>query len=275
MAPPSPLQAIVYALQDCVMLLAPPGWAQVTLHFTATPGGPRLSHTEVKGEGAAAPEARAELGVDPQEEAIRLSDGVAELVELIAQKGKRWTPGTIEVARTESGCDWRLVGADGGLVWFTRLSADELGLLLMSDAMFRAVRGSQKAFAALQASLEQRLGVVTGFAFSTQTGQLEIEREGQAPLAVPAELVGRYDVEHYTWSWGWAQGGRGSDRVKRVCAPDAQMPGMSAFWREAFLGDEAFAFALAGHVAVALGARGLFRAERPDSPEVLLFAVFG
>ncbi len=273
MASPDSLHPLLYALQDSVMLLAPVGWT--TVRLTLVPHGRmlRLAETEVKGDGAKEPERMPDLGVDVQAEAFRLSEGLTELVERLREKGKDWAPGLVEVSRAGGACDWKLLRADGSVAWFTRLEPKELDGLLVSDALLRAVRGSERAFQALQASLEARLGRVEGFSYSASSGTVRIEREGQAPLHVFAELVGRYDVEHFSWLWSWADRASKSARVRRVCAPEAQTPGLAAFWRDGFHCDEAFAFALAGHVTVSLGASGLFRAEVPDAKEVLLFAL--
>jgi acyl transferase domain-containing protein len=49
--------------------------------------------------------------------------------------------------------------------------------------------------------------------------------------------------------------------------------GAAAFWRPHFHCDEGFAWALAGHVAVSIAARGLFRAHPPEGEGALFFAV--
>ncbi len=273
MASSDPIKPLLYALQDSVMLLLPMGWT--TVRLTLVPHGRmlRLAETEVKGDGAKEPERPPDLGVDVHAEAFRLSEGLTELVERLREKGKDWSPGVVELSRAAGACDWKLVRADGSVAWFTRLEPKELDALLVSDAMLKAVRGTERAFSSLQASLEASLGRVEGFSYSAADGALRIDREGRGHVHVFAELVGRYDLEHFTWTWSWADRSSRSVRVWRVCAPEAQTPGLAAFWRDGFHCDEPFAFALAGHVAVSLGASGLFRAEVPDAKEVLLFAL--
>lgn len=272
----APLKPLLFALHDSVMLLAPRGWSTVELKVVPQGRLLRLAEVQTTGQGALEPRPMPELGVDTKGEAFRLSEGLSELVELLRARGKPWTPGTIEVARQEGCADWRLKQPDGSLLWFSRLEAQELAALLITDELFDATGGSERAFAALQEQLEKRLEGVSGFSYEAATAILTLEWRDGAQASVPAQLVGRYGEEDYSWSWGWVSAEHRpgtSDRVRRVCSPDAPVPGLSAFWRDQFQCDEGFAWALAGHVAVALGARGLFRGEVEAQDEALVFAV--
>ena len=63
------------------------------------------------------------------------------------------------------------------------------------------------------------------------------------------------------------------DRMTVDTLPDLKPDGLAAFWRPHFHCDEGFSWALAGHVAVSIGARGLFRAQPPDAEGALFFAL--
>jgi hypothetical protein len=89
-------------------------------------------------------------------------------------------------------------------------------------------------------------------------------------------LVGSYLPDVFTWMWSWSDEEAqpaSTDRVRRVCQPDLKPDGLAAFWRAHFHCDEGFAWALAGHVAVSIGARGLFRAQPPEAEGALFFAL--
>lgn len=272
----APLKPLLFALHDSLMLLAPRGWNHVELKVVPQGRLLRLAEVQTKGQGSAEPRPMPQLGVDAQGEAFRLSEGLSELVDLLKARGKVWDPGTIEVARQEGCADWRLKQADGSLLWFMRLDAPALGGLLITDEMLDAVSGTERAFEALQRQLEEALGSVNGFAYEASTGQLTIDRVDRPSVTVAAQLVGRYGEEDFSWTWGWVSAEHRpgtSDRVHRVCAPETPGPGLSALWRDQFQCDEGFAWALAGHVAVAMGARGLFRAEVEEREETLVFAL--
>jgi hypothetical protein len=272
----APLKPLLFALQDSVMLLAPRGWTTVELKVVPSGRLLRLAEVQTKGQGATEPKPMPELGVDSQSEAFRLSEGLSELVELLRARGKVWTPGTIEVDRQSGAADWRLKQPDGSLLWFSRLEAQDLSGLLITDALLDAVSGTERAFLALQGQLEARLEGVTGFTYDAATAQLSLEYGDGRKAVVPAQLVGRYGEEDYSWTWGWVSGEHrphSSDRVRRICSPDAPAEGLSAFWRDQFQCDEGFSWALSGHVAVALGARGLFRGEVEERDEALVFAL--
>ena len=68
------------------------------------------------------------------------------------------------------------------------------------------------------------------------------------------------------------------ERARRVVTPTHPIwrdtgDVLSALWRDHFHCDEGFAWAIAAHVAVSIGARGLYRGEEPGQPVVVLYAV--
>lgn len=262
---------LLFALQDSLMLLAPRGWSRVELGFE----NGQLASLETKGEGAKEPKPRPQLHVDPREEAQRFNEALSDLsVEL----KDRWKPGRVTIERTPAGfADWKFLKDDGAVAWFSRLEKHELDSLLITDALFDAVEGTERAFHDLQGQLQQRLGRVTGFAFDPAAGVLRLDRpNGQRPHELRAEVVGSYLPDLFTWLWSWGDEKAhpaSTSGVKRVCAPEAKGEGMAAFWRDHFHCDEGFAWALSGHVAVSLGARGLFRAQPPEAEGALFFAI--
>lgn len=267
---------LVYSLQDSVMLLAPPGWTQLELRFVATPQGPRLAELQTRGDGAKVPRARPRLHVEPREEALRLSEALGDLLGVLARAGKRWEPGLVRVERPQPDfCDWKLLRPDGSVAWFTRLERAELAALLVTDELLDALSGSERAFDELQGQLEARLGRVTGFAFDPQQGVLRLERPS-GPVEVPAQVVGSYLPDVFTWVWSWSDEAAteaASGRVRRACQPDLKPDGLAAFWRPHFHCDEGFAWALAASLVVPLGARGLFRAQPGRGEGALFFAL--
>ncbi len=270
-----PPKHLVYALHDCVMLLAPAGWTALDLRLSEHGGALRLAEIAAEGAGGTAPRPKPSLNVEPKAEAERLSEGLVELGHVLSHQGKAWDGAAVRVERGAGFVDWKLLRADGGVAWFIRLGQEELDQLLVTDALFDAVGGTERAFAALQERFEQRLGRVARFHYDAPAAVLTIEREGKA-TELPAQVVGRYFSDGFVWVWGWADRdapATASERVRRVCAPDAQPPGLSALWRDHFHCDEGFAWALAGHVVVSVGARGLYRAEVPGTPEGVFFAV--
>lgn len=270
MADPKPL---VFALHDSLMLLAPSGWTKIELGVVRTPEGLRVSELSTKGEGAKEPGPRPQLHVDPREEALRLSEALTELASTLQG---RWEPGRVSIERpTGEFADWKFLRADGSVAWFTRLEKGELQSLLITDALFDALAGTERAFHDLQGQLQQRLGKVTGFAFDPAHGVLRLDRPGGS-LELSAQIVGSYLPEVFTWLWSWSDEHAqpaSTDRVRRVCQPDLKPDGLAAFWRPHFHCDEGFAWALAGHLAVSIGARGLFRAQPPDAEGALFFAI--
>lgn len=267
---PKPL---VYALHDSLMLLAPRGWTKIELSIARTSEGLRVTELNTRGEGATTPKPAPQLFVNPQEEALKLSEA---LTDLYSELKGRWQPGKVLIERPGTQfADWKLLQADGSVGWFTRLERDEVHSLLITDALFDTIEGSERAFHDLQGGLQQRLGRVEGFAFDAEHGMLRLDRRSGA-LEVPAQIVGSYLPDVFTWVWSWSDPqarDASSGRVKRVCAPDLKQDGMAAFWRPHFHCEEGFAWALAGNVAVSIGARGLFRAQPPDSDGALFFAV--
>ncbi len=264
---------LVYALHDSLMLLAPSGWSRVELGVAQTPGGLRVTELQTKGEGMKDPRPKPNLFLEPREEAQRLGEA---LTDLATELGDKWTPGRVLIERPNLDfCDWKFLRGDGSVAWFTRLERTELQSLLITDDLFYALHGTERAFHDLQGQLQQRLGRVTGFAFDPVHGVLKLERLGGA-LELPAQVVGSYLPDVFTWLWSWAdeQAKEGSTgRVRRICQPDLKPDGLAAFWRPHFHCDEGFAWALAGHVAVSIGARGLFRAQPAEAEGALFFAL--
>lgn len=258
------LNGVICSLTDSVMALAPRGWVELELALQATPRGLKLTEVKAQGGGGKEPKARPELGFDQHLEASRLSEGLTELSHLLSHAGKDWKGGTVLLSRGHGALDWKFLDAAGKQAWFTRLEGGTVDSLLVTDALFDAVAGTEKAFRLLQGRLEQRIGETIAHGFDEKTAELTLLREGCPPVVVPAEVVGFYYPEAFSWQWSWANQSvpaPACETVRRVCAPEARQPGMSALWRAQYHCDEAFAWGVAGHVAVALGARGLFRAE--------------
>lgn len=264
---------LVFALHDSLMLLAPPGWTKVELSIARTPLGLRVSELKTEGIGGKEPKAPPQLHVDPREEAQRLGEA---LTDLSTELKGRWAPGRVSIERPASGfADWKLLRDDGSVAWFTRLESAELKTLLITDELFDALTGTERAFHELQGQLQQRLGKVNGFAFDPAHGMLRVDRAG-GPLELRAQLVGSYLPDVFTWMWSWSDEHAqpaSTDKVKRVCQPELKPDGLAAFWRPHFHCDEGFAWALAGHVAVSIGARGLFRAQPAEAEGALFFAL--
>lgn len=267
---PKPL---VYALQDSLMLLAPLGWSKVEMGVVATPDGLRVTSLEARGDGEKDPKPRPALHVDLREEATRLGEALTDLQQ---ELNGRWVPGRVVIERpSPSFTDWKFLRADGGVAWFTRLERPELSTLLITDDLFDALSGTERAFHDLQGQLQQRLGRVTGFGFDPIAGMLRLDRP-QGPVELKAQVTGSYLTQAFTWVWSWSDDGASpgsTDRVRRVCQPELHADGLSALWRPHFHCDEGFAWALSGHVAVSIGARGLFRAVPPGSDDALFFAI--
>lgn len=267
---------LLYALHDSLMLLAPPGWTQVDLQLVATAGGLRVGQLAAQGDKAKAPRPRPQLHVEPAEEAHRLAEALGELAAGLASQGKAWAPGAVRVERPSGEfADWKLLRPDGSVAWFNRLDRSELDSLLITDALFDALSGTERAFHDLQGQLQQRLGRVTDFAFDPAHGMLKLSRPA-GDVELPAQVVGSYLPDVFTWVWSWsdeAAEAASTGRVRRVCQPELRADGQAAFWRPHFHCDEGFAWALAGHVVVSLGARGLFRAQPPGGDGALFFAV--
>jgi hypothetical protein len=225
------LKAIVCSVHDSVMVLAHGGWTHVDLELVPTPQGLRLAALQTKGTGTREPKPLPKLGIDRQHEALRVSEAVDELSERLAADGKHWHGGKATLERGSGSTDFKLLAAEGRAVWFTRLATEELDQLLVTDALFDALSGSEAGFDLLQGALKVH----------EKSALLEL---------------GRYVPEDFVWEWNHA-----APRVRSVCAVDAKPPGLSALWRDVFACEEGFAWALCGHVCVALGARGLARVE--------------
>jgi len=269
------LKALSCALHDSLMVLAPPGWTRIELELVSSSGGLRVKELSAKGAGATQPAPRPPLNIDAREEASRLGEGLTELARILATHGKPWDGGRVEVVRGKDFSEWKLLLPDGATRWSTRLLSAELEALVFTDELFDLLRGTHPAFQSLQAAFEARLGQLAGHEFSEGDQLLSLKR-ADGVVRARAQLVGSYTRENFLWVWGWAVEELAAgccDRVRRVCAPEAAQPGLSALWREHFHCDEGFAWALAGHVMVAIGARGLVRVEAPGLPAIVLYAV--
>jgi hypothetical protein len=272
------LNGIVCSLTDSVMALAPRGWVELELSLASTPRGLKLAEVRAQGGGGKEPKPKPDLGFDAQLEAQRLSEGLTELSHLLAHAGKDWKGGKVTLGRANGALDWKFTDPAGKQSWFTRLDGGTVDSLLVTDALFDAVSGTERAFRQLQERLEQRLGETIAHGFDSETATATLLREGAAPAVVPAQLVGLYYPEAFSWQWSWSNGSvkpKGCEAVHRVCAPEAKQPGMSALWRAQFHCDEAFVWAIAGHIAVSIGARGLFRAELEGQGVVMVLALMG
>ncbi len=251
--------AILCALHDSLMLLAPRGWLQAELEVAP---GPRLVSISARGGGGAKPLPHPTLNLDPKQEALRFSEG---LVDLAASTVKDWSGGKITVERDDDHADWKLLRPDGALVWLGRLDKGALDSLLYTDALFSMLSGSERAFAMLQADLSAALGEQVGW--REQGGALEVQTAGGVQRW-SFEPIGVYALDELAFTWAWAAQPERAQRIEAVCAPKARQPGLSVLWRPHLHCDEGFAWALVGHCAVALGSRGVFRAERGGRVEL-------
>jgi hypothetical protein len=270
------MRALTQALHDSLMVIAPPGWTQVELEVAASAQGLRLHALSARGDGAKEPPTRAPLNIDPKEEASRLGEGLTELSGLLAANGKRWHGGKVQITRGEGFVDWKLLQPDGSALWFTRLLREQLDALLFTDALFDLLRGTERAFSSLQHSFGQKVGKTTSHRYSEDDRILSLDKSDGTTARASAQLVGSYSRENFLWVWGWAVAEVSpecSERVKRICAPDAAQAGLSALWRDHFHCDEGFAWALSSHIAVSIGARGLVRAEDVSLPVIAIYAV--
>jgi len=275
MATAPELRPILYALQDSVMLLAPKGWAVVDVKVEPIEGVLRATELATQGQGGTSPAAKPRLHLEPRDEAVRLSEGLAELAQLLEHSGKSWPGGTLRVERTGDFADWKLLRPDGSLAWFSRLERAELDKLLVTDALFDALAGTERAFDELQQRFERAVGEVKSTSYDPDTRLLTLRREG-GEVRLEAQLLGRFVLDTFSWEWGWADDELPPEttaKVRSVCAPDAQSPGLAALWRDQFHCDEGFAWALMGHVLVSVGARGIFRVVTSDQDAAVFFAV--
>lgn len=264
-------------LQDSLMVLAPRGWVRAELSLAATPEGLRLTSLQSKGEGARAPLPKPQLNIDPQHEAMRLSEGLTELATVLLEIDKRFEGGLAVIERGEDFVEWQLLRPDGKApLWLHRLDAKALEPLLFTEPLFDALAGTEQAFAALQERLEARVGVTRGHFFDPVAQTLRLDRELGGPATVPAVPLGVWDLDAYSYSWSWAEDAPRSERLeqlRRICAPDAKPAGLSALWREHFHCDEGFAWALAAHLCVAIGGRGLYRAWEAKPRQAIFYAL--
>src|ERR1700690_3185747 len=133
------------------MLLAPRGWLQAELEIALRAQGRRLASISARGGGGAQPLPHPKLNLDAKQEALRFSDGLAELASMLETQGKPWPGGQIAVERDEEHADWKLLDPGGALAWLGRLDRGALESLLYTDALFAMLQGSERAFALLQA----------------------------------------------------------------------------------------------------------------------------
>lgn len=269
------LKGLVCGLMDALMAVCPAGWRELELTVSPGPHGLRVTEIASKGQGAESPAPKPELHLDPQDEVAQLSAGLVVLARHLEQQGRRWSGGKVQVTRAPEFCDWKLLGEGGQVAWFTRLDRATLDALLLTDPLFEALLGTERAFAALQASFEARLGTPRDFEYDAERALLTLQRDGLAPVALPAQLLGTYDAASASWQWSWDDPGvpsAASARVRTVCQPDAAAPGLAALWLGRYHVPEGLAWALCQHVAVCLGARGLFRARLADGAAVAFLA---
>lgn len=271
------LTAIVCALHDSVMLLAPRGWTLLGLRFARVDGQLKLLEVETRGEGAKEPLAMPDLHLEVHQEARWLAEGVAELEAILGERGLRWTPGEVAFEKPLGGdyAELRLVDASGPVVWSRRISREQVDALLISEQLFDVLVGTQRASEILQGQIDAALGHVRAFAFDPDAGLLRLERQGGA-VELEADLVGQYHPDTFTWVWGWSDASTPRhvvERFEQVCAPDVLQAGMAAFWRPSYRCDEGLAWAVAGSAVVSTAARGLFRAEVPDGSGAVFFAL--
>lgn len=263
------------ALQDSLMLLAPSGWTQVEMKTRAKDNAVHLAELSAKGEGTKEPTPKPKLNIELKEEAVRLGEGLAELRHRLEHQGKRWSGEQVRVQRTSTFVEWLLLEADNRPAFSMRLSKEQLDTLIMTDELFDALRGTDPSFATLQARFETELKGVSHAEYDAANATLKVTTaSGEQTLR--AEQVGTYHGDGFAWAWGWAREdvpAAASERVKRVCAPAFQAPGLSAFWRPSFHCDEGFAWALASHLCVSIGARGLLRAPDEASQDAVIYAV--
>jgi hypothetical protein len=267
--------AITQALQDSLMVVATPGWREVDLELVMTPSGVRIISLAARGDGANEPPPRAPINIDKDDEADRLGDGLTELNTLLESDGKKWEITRAQIRRGPDSSEWKLVQTDGTLVWSQKLGPDQLDQLVFTDALFDVLRGTGKAVASLQKDFDAKHSGATRHEFNEFDGTLTLYGPG-TKFTAPAQLIGTYAGDNFLWVWGWAIDEidkEVTDRVRAVCAPDAAQPGLSALWRDHFHCDEGFAWALASHVAVAMGARGVYRGEEAGTPVNVLYAV--
>ncbi len=270
------LKALTLALQDSLMVVAPPGWTEVDLDIVASPAGFRVGALSAKGNGSTQPPPRAPLNIDVRAEATRLGEGLTELTRVLADSGKPWDGGKVKVSRGKDFVEWKLLLPDGAVRWFTRLLLPDLETLVFSDDLFDLLRGTERAFHSLQGDFARRLGTTTAHDYDETTQRLTLTAADGTVAHAKAQLVGSYTREDFLWVWGWAVAELDeacTAKVRHVCAPENTQAGLSALWRDHFHCDEGFAWALASHLTVAVGGRGLVRAESPGLPVVVLYAL--
>ncbi len=91
----SAFSGLLYSLHDSLMLLAPAGWVSVDMQFAPINGVLRVTELSTRGKGTKAPKPKPNLPVEPRNEAERLSDGMAELAQVVTESGKPWSSGAV------------------------------------------------------------------------------------------------------------------------------------------------------------------------------------
>ena len=254
-------KALLCAIHDSVMLLAPGGWSTVQLEFVLTQRGWRLQSLTTEGVGGIDPKPLPDLGVDQKLEAQRLSGAVDELASLQQLVDRGWDQTRVKIDRSSREfTDFKFLGAADSTAWFSRLEISAVKSLLISDELFDVLRGTEAASKVLQTQYDARMNALGAHSLEPETGALVLTTTAGESLRIAAQLVGFYDPDSFRWTWAWADARWPKiDRslVRRVCAPDVPQDGLSAFGRSTFHCDEGFALALASSMIVSLGARGL------------------
>ncbi len=267
--------AIVCAIHDSVMVLAPRGFQKVTLRFVGeTPL--RLEALETAGEGSDAPKDKPNLRIDLTAEAFRLGEGVTVLRDVLASAGKQWHGTRAELVREASFTDFRLFQNDNSLCSFIRISNDLRQSLLMTGPLFDLLDDAAKPFERMQKQFEADMPKARDFAYDAEAGILQLKTPAGQSIAFEAQVLGQFLRGDAVWSWGWADVAASSVSValvERVCAPSQMASGLAAMWRPHYQCDEGFIFTLCGSVCVALGAKGLFYMPVADGSAAVFFAV--
>jgi hypothetical protein len=269
----SEAKAIACALSDCAMVLAPRGWTQLTLQFGSDL---TLSSIATKGEGVAEPPKKPNLRIDLAAEAWRLSEGAAALREVLREAKKVWTAGSIEFSRSESSSDIRVLNADGTMAWFHRFESAALKSMLMTEELFALLLGTELAFEHQQVTLSQTFPNAIDFAYDAESQVLRLREANGKETHADALLLGQFFVDDSMWSWGWADEQvepAAIERVRQICSPNTQPPGLSALYRPHYQCDQGFSFTVCGSVCVSLGARGLVRMPVADKSASVFFAL--
>ncbi|MBX7098247.1 MAG: hypothetical protein K1X89_11085 [Myxococcaceae bacterium] len=255
---------LLSALLDTVMVLAPRGWTQVRLLVRGDHHQLALESLESKGAGAKDAPPPPRLGIELREEAARLSEGLGALADLVHAHGKHWHGGALELSRAEGHVEFKALDEQGAVTFLDRMSADEVALQVMTEELFDALGGTERAFQSLQHGLEAALGRIRSL--TVRGEQLEVAC-ASGTFTLPVVELGRYALDDFTWRWSFER----SPRVRALAAPEARPRGLSALWRGQLWCDLGFAWTLCTHVVVSLGARGILRVD--EGREAVLLAV--